>query len=166
MVRETAKGAMLVFVAAFSASSLQALWPSPTSRWMLKNRRGLGLSFAMTHLVHLASLGTLAMWFPDPFVADLDVVTLVGGGLAYAFLVAMASTSWDGAIRAMGARRWRLLHTVGGYYIWFIFFQSYLGRALEHPIYAPLTGVLVACLGLRLARRLTLRRRSQATAPA
>jgi DMSO/TMAO reductase YedYZ heme-binding membrane subunit len=166
VVRHTAKGAVLFFLAAFSASSLQALWPTAWSRTALKNRRWLGLSFALTHLCHLAGLVALGWAYPDPFVENLDAATLVGGGLAYAFLVAMAATSWNGAVRRLGAGRWRALHTVGSWTIWLIFFQSYLGRALSMPLYVPFAALLVACAGLRIARFVAVRRRARSAAPA
>ncbi|MGH0035623.1 MAG: ferric reductase-like transmembrane domain-containing protein [Myxococcota bacterium] len=161
VVRHTAKGAMLLFVAAFSASSLQALWPSAWSRYALKNRRWLGLSFAFTHLCHLAALVALGALYPDPFVKGLDAATLVGGGLAYVFVVAMAATSWNGAVRRLGASRWRLLHTVGSWYIWLIFFQSYLGRVASGDLfYVPFAGLLVVGAGLRWTRWIHSRRRA------
>jgi DMSO/TMAO reductase YedYZ heme-binding membrane subunit len=166
VVRHTAKGALLFFVAAFSASSLQTLWPSAASRYALKNRRWLGLSFALTHLVHLGALVALGIAYPDPFVGGLSPVTLVGGGIAYLFLVLMAATSWNGAVRRLGPTRWRLLHTVGSWYIWLIFFQSYLGRAVSDPFYVPFAGLLVACAGVRATRWVGARRRAGSAAPA
>lgn len=162
VVRATARIGVLCFAAAFSASSLQSLFPSAASRYLLENRRMLGLSFAMTHFLHLAALVALGVWFPDPFVGSLNAVTLVGGGIAYLFILLMAATSWDGAVRWLGPKRWKLLHSVGGWYIWFIFTQSYLPRAAANVFYVPFAAVLVATLGLRTARRRALRRRAEA----
>ncbi len=44
-------------------------------------------------------------------------------------LYAMALTSTDGWQRRLG-KWWRRLHSVGIYYLWFIFTASYAGRAL------------------------------------
>jgi DMSO/TMAO reductase YedYZ heme-binding membrane subunit len=159
VVRHSAKIALLCFAAAFSASSLHSLFPSRTSRYLLGNRRMLGLSFALSHGLHLAALVALGLWFPDPFVGTLDAVTLVGGGIAYLFVLLMAATSWDGAVRALGPKRWRLLHTIGGWYIWTVFTQSYLPRALADVSYAPFAALLLAAAGLRIARWRVVRRR-------
>jgi len=153
VVRWTAKIGVVLFAAAFSASSLRELWRVDATRWLRANRRGLGLSFALVHTTHLAALIALGVNFPDPFVGGLDPVTLVGGGLAYAFMFAMAATSNDASVRRLGLKRWRRLHTVGGWYIWFIFAQSYVPRAvLEDPELLPLAALTLAVPALRLVR--------------
>jgi sulfoxide reductase heme-binding subunit YedZ len=158
VVRSSAKLAVVLFAAAFSASSLQSLHPSAFSGWMLRNRRYLGLSFALSHTVHLAGLIALALAFPAPFVEEVDALTLVGGGVAYAFVFAMAITSTDAAVARLGRKRWRLLHTVGGYYIWTLFLQSYVPRAIQDPAYIPWALVVMAPIMLRGLRWLRMRR--------
>jgi sulfoxide reductase heme-binding subunit YedZ len=162
VVRWTAKLAAIYFAAAFSASSLQLFFRGSASSWLLANRRPLGLSFAMSHTLHLLALAALALAFPDPFVGELNAVTLVGGGLAYGFMFSMAATSTDAAVHRLGRARWQLLHTVGGWYIWLIFTQSYLPRAVLDPSYIPFAVLLVAVLVLRIRRRISIKgRRAQ-----
>ena len=116
--------------------------------------------------MHLLALIVLGLAFPTPFVDDLNAVTLVGGGLAYAFVLAMAATSNDASVRRLGARRWRALHAVGGWYVWLIFTQSYAPRAAADPAYAPFAALLVGVAGLRLARWQRVRRGAAQGAPA
>ncbi|MFI5500572.1 hypothetical protein ACIA5E_16060 [Nocardia asteroides] len=52
---------------AFVATSVLALWPGEPARWLARNRRYLGLSFAMSHGVHLAAIVTLARTDPETF---------------------------------------------------------------------------------------------------
>lgn len=158
VVRWTAKIAVVLFASAFAASSLRVFWRNPTTRFLLANRRRLGLAFALSHSVHLMALVVLGVAFPSPFVDDLNAVTLVGGGLAYVFMFAMAATSNDAAVKKLGLPRWRTLHTIGSGYIWLIFAQSYTPRALEDPAAVPFAALLFGVLGLRLARRLRVRR--------
>ena len=73
--------------------------------------------------------GLLAAKFPHPFVDDSKSSTLVGGGLAYLFITLMTVTSFAAPRRLIGERAWRILHTVGSYYIWLIFLNSYSARA-------------------------------------
>jgi DMSO/TMAO reductase YedYZ heme-binding membrane subunit len=162
VVRITAQLAVLYFCAAFGASSLRVYWRSNATAWMLRYRRHLGLSFALFHLTHLAALVVLGLTFPAPFVDDLNLVTLVGGGLAYFFLVLQAVTSNDASVRKLGRRRWTLLHTVGSYYIWIIFAQSYVPRALEDPLYVPFAALVLATLAIRMARKFRTRTSSPA----
>src|SRR3954452_8219571 len=56
VIRYTARSSLLLFCLAFSASALHRLWPNPFSRWQLCNRRYLGLSFAVSHLIHAIAI--------------------------------------------------------------------------------------------------------------
>src|SRR5215469_11362124 len=52
------------FLVTFTASALQRLFPSRTTRWLLANRRYFGLAFAVGALCQLAPIATLALRFP------------------------------------------------------------------------------------------------------
>lgn len=161
VVRSTARSSVLLFVLAFGASSLRTLWRKPASAWLLANRRYVGVSYAASHILHAVALVGLA-GVSAKFVEGLGAVTLVGGGVAYGFTVAMAATSNDAAVAALGRPRWRLLHLIGGWYIWGIFAQSYLPRAIEMPSYWPAGVLVLAIPGLRIARRLRSGNRAKA----
>jgi hypothetical protein len=163
MIRFTAQLSLLLFSAAFTASSLHALWPrSDWAQWLRANRRYLGVWFALSHTEHLVLLILLGR-VSQEFVDGLNSATIVGGGLAYVFLYAMTATSFDRSAAWLGPRRWRLLHKVGAYYIWFIFFQSYVPRALVSPFYAPFAALLIADIGVRIwaGRKLKLGARTK-----
>lgn len=160
--RHTARLAFLCFLPVYVASAWQRLAPGPASRWLMRNRRSLGLAFATVHTVHLAALAEfnlLAGRRPD-------AATLVVGGGAYAALLAMVLTSNDAAVRRLGARRWKRLHSVGIHWLWFVFAVSYAGRVAAGKLgFAPLLGLALAGLGLRIAARLRARRPSRAASP-
>jgi DMSO/TMAO reductase YedYZ heme-binding membrane subunit len=163
VVRLSAEIGVVLFSLAFSASSLRIFWRTPASAWLLRNRRYVGLSFGSFHLLHLAALVALAIAFPDPFVGDLDPVTLMGGGIAYAFLVAQMITSNDASVRRLGRARWTLLHTVGSWLLWTLFVLSYAPRAVvESVFYVPFALIPLAAAGLRVARRSKQRAKSLA----
>ena len=149
LIRATARTSLLIFAATFAASSLVRLWPGPTTRWMIRNRRGLGLGFAFSHLLH----GIAIIWLFGAFgdqAPPPKPTTLAGGGLAYVFILALAATSFDGAVRRLGAKNWRRLHWTGVWYIWLIFMVSYGGRAATDPAYWPPALLLIAVAGLRI----------------
>ena len=150
VVRATAATSLLLFTAAFTASAVQRLWPSRLSRWMLANRRYLGVSFAVSHAVHLIAILALARTVP---AFKANPTTLVFGSIGYVVLAAMTATSFDRTAAWLGARAWKRLHTVGVYYLWFIFLASYAPRLSQSPVYALHTAVLVAALALRLVAR-------------
>lgn len=157
-IRLSAKTSLALFTAAFVASSLRALSPNQLTRWLLANRRYVGVSFAASHAIHLFAILAL-LWVAPGF--EIEMPTLIGGGLAYVFLAAMVATSFDRTAAWLGARRWRLLHKSGMYYCWFIFFISYVPRMLvESALYFPFVAVLLGAVGLRAvaARRSVARR--------
>jgi len=155
--RYTARVAFPVFVLVFVASAWQRLAPGPLPRWLVRHRRALGLSFATMFTVHLVALATYSVVrgeSPDP-------VTLVAGGGAFVALYALALTSTDGAVRRLGARRWRRLHAFGVYYLWFIFTFTYVGRlARSRDFFAAFALLCVLALLVRIAGR---RRRGRET---
>jgi DMSO/TMAO reductase YedYZ heme-binding membrane subunit len=157
LVRASARSSLLLFGAAYAASSLRRLWKTPFSGWLLRQRRYLGLSFAASHALHLAAIFGLALVLGDAFT--VDVPTLVGGGGAYVMIALMAATSSDRAFGRLGARRWRLLHRIGMHWIWIIFAVSYLPRAaIESPLYALPAAFVLALPAVRAAAWLRARR--------
>lgn len=157
VIRTSAKTSLVCFVAAFAASSLRVLWRTPFTAWLLANRRYVGVSFAASHAIHL--LGIVRVMQLDP-TFERELGTLIGGGLAYVLMFAMAATSFDGAAARLGARRWKALHKTGMYYVWIIFFVSYLPRALvESQWYWIPTLTLLAGMAMRAAAWERQRRR-------
>ena len=152
VIRASARTSVLLFSMAFAASSLRAFWRNGLTAWLLANRRYVGVAYAISHALHAVALVAL---YPESaeFREGLNAVTLVGGGGAYVFTLAMALTSSDAAVAALGQSRWRLLHTVGGWYIWVIFAQSYLPRAFSTPGYIPAGVLVIAVAAARLAWR-------------
>ena len=56
VVRSSARSSVLLFALAFSARALRSLWSRPTTKWLLVNRRYLGVSYAVSHAVHALAL--------------------------------------------------------------------------------------------------------------
>ena len=145
--RYTARLAFPIFVVVFVASSWNRLAPSRVSRFLVQRRRALGLAFATAHTIHLGALVTRNVVAGE----RPDVVTLLAGGGAYLVMFAMVATSNDAAVRLLG-RNWLRLHKVGIYWLWFVFTVSYAKRTFgDHPEFAPLFGLALAALALRIA---------------
>ena len=157
--RITARWAFPWFVLAWSASSLAQVWPGGWRALLLRRRRAVGLGFAAIHFVHLGFIIAAVGQFGETRPL---FVYLLGGG-AYAMLAAMALTSHDAAQRWMGMAGWRLLHSVGGWWIFLVFANSYAGRLATNPaLAAPAVALIVAALALRIAAALKRRARPQA----
>lgn len=162
ITRYTARLSFLVFVTVFASGALAALFPSDMTRWLRRNRRYTGLSFALAHFLHLIAIIGLFVTIEElP-----ELVALIGGGGAYIFIALMAMTSNDWSVRKLGPQNWRRLHLLGVWYVWAIFMNSYVGRlASETPpepkwIFALTTALGIAALALRIAAWMKKRRRS------
>jgi len=97
VIAMSARTSLLLFCLAFSASSVHRVWPGRWSRWQLRNRRYLGLSFAASHTIHIAALIVFGVVAPAIYATVGTWTNGMLAGLAYVFLLAMAATSFDGA---------------------------------------------------------------------
>jgi DMSO/TMAO reductase YedYZ heme-binding membrane subunit len=150
VIRFTARTSLLLFCLAFSAGALARLWPTPWTRWQRRNRRYLGVSFAASHAIHAVAIACFAAMSPPLFMEATSAASYVFGGIGYAFIIAMTATSFDRTAAAIGQRGWRLLHLLGGYYLWFQFMVSFGKRIPGTPLYSLFLIPLLVVLTLRL----------------
>jgi hypothetical protein len=148
VIRATARTSLLLFAASFAASSLQRLLRRPATAWMLRNRRYLGLSFAVSHAIHLAAILVLAFGFPSEY-REVPITTRVGGTLGFVVIAVMAATSNDRSVAWLGGRRWRAIHRTGGWILWVVFAASYL-PAIADPSRTAYAALVLAVAGVRL----------------
>jgi sulfoxide reductase heme-binding subunit YedZ len=150
----TAHMAFMLFFFAFTASSLMRLAPGPGPKFLMRNRRYIGLSFALVHFVHaglvLSNLGLTEESREWPAL-------MVGGG-AYLLLGLMALTSNNASVRKLGAKRWKMLHKFGSYYLWTIFVVTSLGRVAEAGptpanMWVPTLGIVALILRIAAYRK-------------
>jgi sulfoxide reductase heme-binding subunit YedZ len=150
VIRFTARTSLLFFCLAFSATALARLWPNAWTRWQRRNRRYLGVTFAASHGMHALAIGCFAAMAPPLFMEATNAASYVFGGIGYAFIIAMAATSFDRTAEAIGPRAWRILHLTGGYYLWFQFMVSFGKRIPGMPLYSVFLIPLLAVMALRL----------------
>lgn len=148
-IRATARTSVVLFGLAFVASSLYRLKPSAFTRWLLANRRYLGVSFASSHAIHLAAIVTLAVAFGQKLPALIVVV----GGFGYLLIAAMTATSFDRTAKWLGPRNWARLHGYGARYLWLVFFVSYMPEPGQspRPIQSVFFALVVAMAAIRTA---------------
>ena len=161
VIRATARTSLVLFVLAFTASAMATLAPSDLTRWQRRNRRYLGVSFAVSHGIHLAAIVILARLDSTLFWKLTNLSTIVLAGTAYLFIAAMTVTSFDRTAAWLGPRRWRLLHLVGGWYIWISFAVAIGKRVPLDPFYWPMAALVVAAA---LARLMAMTGRSRRAA--
>lgn len=133
VIRATAFTSALPFLLLFTASSLHRLSPSATTRWLMANRRYLGVSVGASHLWHLFGIvAFVTLYVTEP----LQRLTLVFGGAGFVFLALMVATSTDAAQRALGPW-WDRLHKTGVYVLWLDFVFTYMGPVIAFFGRAP-----------------------------
>jgi len=164
IILHSVRCALPMFILAFTASSLVALWPSRASRWLLSNRRYIGLAFAFAMAWHFSFVGYAIFSFGNllnPRATALDLTGLT-------FLLLMTLTSFRWSARRLGPANWRRLHKTGIYVIWFVATYIYLGtvRRGGDPLHYTILGVLLAAWLLRLAAWIKQRARHLALPPA
>ena len=75
VIRFTARTSLVLFCLAFSAAALARLWPNAWTRWLRRNRRYLGVSFAASHAIHAVAILAFAVMDPAGIRGgDLDRV--------------------------------------------------------------------------------------------
>ncbi|MDX1508554.1 MAG: ferric reductase-like transmembrane domain-containing protein [Woeseiaceae bacterium] len=133
LLRLTARIAFFVYLIVFIARPLRQLFKTDTTKWLLKERRSFGLAFGAIMIVHLALIFYRAEIDPEFSVQPLESIP---GMIAYSLLLLMMITSFNSTARALGPRRWRILHKTGLY--WFgILFLATLLPADRSLLFAP-----------------------------
>ena len=150
VIRFTARTSLLFFCLAFSAAALARLWPNAWTRWQRRNRRYLGVTFAASHGIHAIAIACFAVMAPAGYAAMTSATTYIFGGIGYALIIAMTATSFDRTAMIIGPRAWRILHAVGGHYLWLPFMVSFGKRIPNMPLYALFLIPLLAVMALRL----------------
>jgi methionine sulfoxide reductase heme-binding subunit len=149
MILRSVRCALPLFVVAFTASSLATLWPSPYTRWLLSNRRYIGLAFAFGMAWHFSFVGYSIILHGNQLNARATALDLTG----FVFLLSMTLTSFRFGARRLTPVNWRRLHKTGVYVIWFVATYVYLGnvRGGGDPLHYAGLSVLLAAWLLRVA---------------
>lgn len=142
----------LVLVLLVTPVRVLAGWPA-----LARLRRMLGLFMFFYASLHLLAYAWFDMSF-DGVAVVADVIKrpfILVGLLSWLLLLGMAATSFNRAIRALGARRWQALHrsvygVAGLAILHFFWMRSGKNDYAEVAVYAVVLGAL---LGWRLWRR-------------
>ena len=165
VIRATARTSLVLFVLAFTASAMVELLPSDATRWQRRNRRYLGVSFAVSHLIHLIAIvvarrrSTQVLFWK---LTNLNTIVLAGHGLSlhrrpWPRPRSTAAAAW------LGPRKWRLLHLLGGWYIWISFAVAVGKRVPLDRFYWPMAALVLAAGIVRLVAMWRRNRRRAAS---
>ena len=109
-----------------ATSALQTLFPGPFPGWLLRNRKYVGLCFAVAMawqgwFIFLMSNFHREYYYDEIFYLRDELE----GSTGYIFLAAMVITSFKFGRRYLNAKQWRLLHLSGLYFLWAYPFSVY-----------------------------------------
>lgn len=140
--RYSAHLSFLYLIAAYSVSILKDIFNFDAINNSAINRRYFGLSFSITHSVHLVAL----IYFFYISNENPALISILGGGLGYLLMYAMTLTSTDAMIKRIGIKNWKMLHTTGINYLVILFFYTFSGSMVETSLYSIYTVYLLAIL--------------------
>jgi DMSO/TMAO reductase YedYZ heme-binding membrane subunit len=151
-LRETARISVAIFLLVFIASSFHQLSRSRISKWLMINRRYLGISFGASHLIHLVLIVWLIYSYSSGNLLSIAPLnSYMVGGIGYIFIIAMLITSNNQSMKRLGRKRWKILHTSGMYYLFLSFIMSFVGLLeKDFSFYLPLVLALVLAACIRL----------------
>ncbi len=142
LVRVTARLSVLLFLIAYVWDDAISLVASRPIRTPPPSRAPYFIGFAVSHFYHLLALVALGIWFPNPFLEEVEVLTIVGGGLAYMAIFAIAIAY---AIRGDRHPDHPLV-AAGFFYVWVVFAQAYGFRAADSYTYALIFSLLIGAI--------------------
>lgn len=154
-IRITARISYLLFSAAFIASSLIALKKSEFTRFLLQNRRYIGLSFGVSHIIHMINILILLFVIFDGDINGLGgLKKLTPAIIVYVYIFLMMATSNDYSVKLLGGNAWTRVHRLGMYSI-----ASALGVGFYKVINNDplLYGFLLALLIVQVTLRIYVR---------
>lgn len=111
---------------AFAVSSLFVIFPGSFTRWLLRNSRIFGLSFAAGMAWQLLFILWMVIGFWDYYIEEaysyFDLAEQLPG---YLILVAMTVTSFPFGRSKLSASQWKILHKGGIYFLWGVVWSTY-----------------------------------------
>jgi DMSO/TMAO reductase YedYZ heme-binding membrane subunit len=111
---------------AIAASSVQILFPGPISAWWLRNRKYLGLCFAVAMAWQGLFIFIMSTLYREYYFESVYLLRdEIEGSIGYIFLSAMVVTSFRPARKYLSSVQWKLLHTSAIYFLWAYAFSVY-----------------------------------------
>lgn len=159
LIRATGDWTLRFICIVLTVTPLRSISNTPS---LLRFRRMLGLFVYFYVVIHLLSYSWFDMGFDVPDIAK-DIAKrpfILVGFTAFLLLTPLAATSFNAAIKAMGAKRWQLLHKLvyvisGLGLLHFFWMRAGKNNFAEVFVYAAIIAVL---LGWRVQQYLNKKR--------
>ena len=107
-------------------SALQVLFPGPVPMWLLRNRKYIGLCFAVAMAWQGLFIFMMSNFYREYYFDEIYLLRdELEGSTGYIFLAAMVVTSFQFGRKYLTPTQWKLLHTSGLYFLWAYPFSVY-----------------------------------------
>ena len=138
-----------------AASSVQILLPGSFSKWWLRNRKYIGMCFAVAMSWQGLFIFIMSYFFRDYYFENVYLFRdELEGSIGYIFLPAMVVTSFHFGRKHLSAKQWKLLHKSGIYFLWAYPFSTYWWSLSYYQNPVPLDYVYYWCGFLAFAVRI------------
>lgn len=109
-----------------AASAAQTLFAGPLSTWLLRNRKYIGLCFAVAMAWQGLFIFILSNYFREYYFDEVYLLRdELEGSIGYIFLPAMVLTSFHFGRKYLSLSQWKVLHRSGIYFLWAYPFSVY-----------------------------------------
>ena len=114
-------------------SSLQILFPGPFPMWLLRNRKYIGMCFAVAMAWQGSFILIMSNFFREYYFTDYVLRDELEGSIGYIFLSAMVVTSFRFGRKYLNQKQWKLLHKSSLYFLWAYAFSVYWWALFYYP---------------------------------
>jgi hypothetical protein len=109
-----------------AAPAIQILFPGPFPMWLLRNRKYIGLCFAVAMAWQGLFIFMMSNFFREYYYQDIYLLRdELEGSVGYIFLAAMVVTSFHFGRKYLSLKQWKLLHKSAIYFLWAYPFSVY-----------------------------------------
>ncbi|MBO6504384.1 MAG: hypothetical protein JJ850_12220 [Kordiimonadaceae bacterium] len=117
-----------------AASSFNILFPGPFSKWWVRNRKFIGLCFAVAMFWQGLYIFIISTVFRDYYFESVYYFRdELEGTVGYVFLAFMVLTSFEIGRRRVNPLQWKLIQKGGVYFLWAYPFSVYWWNLFYYP---------------------------------
>ncbi len=139
LISFSVRWAVPLIYAVVAASALHALFPGALSTWLMRNRKYVGLAFAVAMAWQGLFIFLVSNLHRDYYFAEIFLLRdEIEGSIGYIFLAAMVVTSFQAGRKLFSAAQWKLLHRSGMYFLWAYPFSVYWWALFYYPEPRPI----------------------------
>ena len=140
MIGYSVRWAVPFIYLAMVASSMKILFPGPISFWWLRNRKHIGLVFALGMAWQAIFIFILSTFYRDYYFDEVYYFRdELEGSVGYIFLVGMVITSFTFARSKISNSQWKWIQKGGLYFLWAYAFSVYWWNLFYYPYYDSLS---------------------------